>query len=235
MGRGWVNAVREAAGAKKGKAFTKIAKEIAVAVKLGGTNPEGNARLRLALKDAQKNSMPKDTVERAIKRGSGATDDAALEEVTYEGYGPHGVAVLVEALTDNRNRTVQDLRAAFVRGKGNMGESGSVAWMFDRIASIVAKAPAAGADAEEAAINAGANEVEIWDEGQKLWHFIASPNDLAAVEKSLVDAGWEISKGEVSYKAKTPTTLSAEQEKDLQHFLELVEDSDDVKRTHLSV
>ncbi|MBS1983385.1 MAG: YebC/PmpR family DNA-binding transcriptional regulator [Bdellovibrionales bacterium] len=239
MGRGWVNNVRVAAGAKKGKLFTKIAKEIAVAVKMGGANAEGNARLRSALRDAQKNSMPKDTVDRAIKRGLGASDEAALEEITYEGYGPHGVAVIVEALTDNRNRTVQDLRAAFVRGKGNLGETNSVLWMFDRIASIVAKAPAAGGDPEEAAINAGANEVEEWHgeeatEG-KLWHFIADMTELDAVQKALTAAGWEVTKGELSFRPKTPTEIDEAQEKDLQHFVELIDDSDDVKRFHLSV
>lgn len=233
MGRGWVNGIREAAGAKKGRLFTKIAKEIAVSVKMGGANPDGNPRLRSALRDAQKNSMPKDTVERAIKRGSGAGDEAALEEVMYEGYGPHGVAVLVEALTDNRNRTVQDLRAAFSRGKGNLGEAGSVGWMFDRVASVVAKAPAAGGDPEEAAINAGANEVEAWEDGTQ--HFLAAPNDLEAVEKGLTAQGWEIVKGELSYRPKTPTEINDEQEKDLRHFIELIDDNDDVKRFHLSV
>ena len=237
MGRGWVNNIRVASAAKKGKVFTKIAKEIAVSVKLGGAHPEGNARLRTALRDAQKNSVPKDTVDRAIKRGLGGGGEAALEEITYEGYGPHGIAVLVEALTDNRNRTVQDLRAAFVRGKGNLGEFGSVSWMFDRIASIVAKAPASKPDPEEAAINAGANEVEGADgeNGEKLWHFIAEPNSLAEVEKALAAEGWEIVKGEISFKPKTPMTLTPEQEKDLDHFIELIDDSDDVKRFHLSV
>jgi YebC/PmpR family DNA-binding regulatory protein len=234
MGRGWVNAVREASGAKKGRLFTKIAKEIAVAVKMGGGNPEGNPRLRSALRDAQKNSMPKDTVDRAIKRGLGSGDESALEEITYEGYGPHGVAVLVECLTDNRNRTVQDLRAAFVRGKGNMGESGSVAWMFDRVAHVLAKSPSASVDAEEAAINAGADEVVSAGEPQQ-WEFFAAPAALAEVENSLTQAKWEIIRGELSYKPKTPMELSPEQEKDLQHFLELVDDNDDVKRLHLAL
>lgn len=233
MGRGWVHGVRLVAGAKKGKLFTKIAKEITVAVKMGGgANPEGNPRLKTALKDAQKNSMPKDTVERAIKRGLGATDEASLEEVTYEGYGPHGVALLVEALTDNRNRTVQDLRAIFVRGGGALGEAGSVQWMFDRVASIIAK-PSKPADAEEAAINAGANEVEDLGDGQ--WRFLADPPSLDVVQKSLVEQGWEVLTGEVAFKAKTPTTLTAEQEKDLEGFIENLHDNDDVKRFHLSL
>lgn len=232
MGRGWVHGVRLQAGAKKGKLFTKIAKEITVAVKMGGGNAEGNPRLKSALKDAQKNSMPKDTVDRAIKRGLGATDEAALEEVMYEGYGPHGVALLVESLTDNRNRTVQDLRAIFVRGGGNLGEAGSVQWMFDRVASILAK-NTTGVDAEEAAIMAGANEVE--DLGENEWRFIADPSALDEVQKALGEQGWEIHKGEVAFKAKNPTELTSEQEKDLENFIENLHDNDDVKRFHLSL
>jgi YebC/PmpR family DNA-binding regulatory protein len=233
MGRGWVNAVREAAGAKKGKLFTKIAKEITVAVKMGGANAEGNPRLRAALKDAQKNSMPKDTIERAIKRGSGAGDEANFDEVLYEGYAPHGVAMLIEALTDNRNRTVQDLRSAFTRGGGNLGEAGSVQWMFERVGRIEARAPEAKADAEEAAIMSGANEVEELETQE--WCFYTAPSDVEAVAKSLADMGWEVHKHELSYKPKTPAELNSEQEKDLQEFLVLIDDNEDVKRIHLAV
>ena len=236
MGRGWVNAIRTASAAKKGKVFTKIAKEITVAVKLGGANPDANARLRSALKDAQKNSMPKDTVERAIKRGTGGGDEAQLDEIIYEGYGPHGVAVLVEALTDNKNRTVQDLRAMFVRKGGNLGEAGSVQWMFEKVASIKAKPKKAGLDPEEAAILAGANEVEASEDdetGEPVSHFIAAPGDLEAVTKAL-EADWEITKSEHSYRAKTPATLSEDQEKDLSAFVEALHDNDDVKKFHLS-
>lgn len=233
MGRGWVNAVREAAGQKKGKVFTKIAKEITVAVKIGGANPEGNARLRSALKDAQKNSMPKDTIERAIKRGSGAGDEANFEEVVYEGYGPHGVAVIVEALTDNRNRTVQDLRAAFVRGGGNLGESGSVGWMFEKVGQVIGKAPKGVGDTTEVAIEVGADDVEDFENGE--WSFYTQIPEIENVETALSARKWEIVKAEAMYKPKNRTELSSEQEKDLQEFLELVNDNDDVKRIHLSV
>lgn len=234
MGRGWVHGVRVAAAAKKGKIFTKIAKEITVSVKMGGPNPEANARLRSALKDAQKNSVPRDTIDRAIKRGTGEGNEADFEEVTYEGYGPHGIAVLVESLTDNRNRTVQDLRAAFVRGGGNLGESGSVQWMFEKVASVTAKPPKAGVDPEEAAIMAGANEVTALDEtGEFL--FFGATSDLEMMQKSLADQGWEIEKAEISFKAKTPMELNSSQEKDLQDFLELVNDNDDVKKIHLNL
>ena len=233
MGRGWVNAVREAAGAKKGRLFTKLAREITVAVKMGGANPEGNARLKSALRDAQKNSMPKDTVERAIKRGTGEGQEAQFEEVTYEGYGPHGIAVLVEALTDNRNRTVQDLRAQFVRGGGNLGESGSVAWMFDRLGLVVARAPQSGVDPEEAAINAGADSVE--EDTPREFMFWGVAQDFEKIASSLQAQGWEVVKNEITYKPKTPAPLTEAQQADLQKFLELVDDNDDVKRIHLAV
>jgi len=233
MGRGWVHGHRMEAGAKKGKLFTKIAKEITVAVKIGGVNPDGNPRLRVALKEAQKNSMPKDTVDRAIKRGSGPSDEAALEEITYEGYAPHGVAVLIETLTDNRNRTVQDLRSIFTHSGGNLGESGSVLWIFDRIASVIAK-PLKAMDPEEAAIMAGANEVEdLGEEGE--FRFIADPNDLDKVQKLLAEMNWEVVKGEIAFKSKTPANLNAEQEKDLEEFIDKLHDNEDVKKFHLSV
>jgi YebC/PmpR family DNA-binding regulatory protein len=232
MGRGWVHGVRVVAAAKKGKIFTKIAKEIAVSVKMGGASPESNARLRSALRDAQKNSVPKDTVERAIKRGLGGGNEALLEESTYEGYGPHGVAALVETLSDNKNRTVQDLRSAFTRSGGSMGETNSVGWMFDRIGSVIAHSAKKG-DIEEAAIMVGANEVEALEEDQV--HFICTPSDLDSVTKALGEQGWEILKSELAYKAKTPKELTPEQEKDVQEFLEMLNDNDDVKRVHLSV
>lgn len=234
MGRGWVHGVRVASAAKKGKAFTKIAKEITVAVKLGGPDPDSNPRLRSALRDGQKNSMPRDTVERAIKRGTGATNEADLEEMTYEGYAPHGVAFLVECLTDNRNRTVQDLRAIVTRKGGNLGEPGSVQWMFDRLASIVGSHADATIDtAEEAAINAGANEVE--DMGDGHWHFWANMTEMDAVVKSLQTQGWEVAKSELAYKPKTPMELGEAQEADVKVFLEAVDDHDDVKQVFLAV
>jgi len=234
MGRGWVNAVREAAGAKKGKLFTKIAREIAVAVKSGGDNPEANARLRMVLKDAREQSMPKDTIDRAIKRGLGVGSESAYEEVIYEGYGPFGVACLVEVLTDNRNRTVQELRALFVRSSGNLGEAGSVQWMFDKISSVIAVPTKEGMDPEEVAINAGANEVENLGEGQQ-FQFVGDPSELDTIQKSLAEQGWKILKGEMGFRAKNPTPIDSTQETELKAFLDKLEDLDDVKRVHLSV
>jgi len=233
MGRGWVHGIREASASKKGKLFTKIAKEIAVAVRTGGSkDPTGNARLRLALKEAQKASMSKDTVERALKRGSGESAEGQLEEILYEGYGANGVPVLVESLTDNKQRTVQDLRAIFVRAGGALGAEGSVAWNFDRVGSVIAK-DAKKRDAEEAAINAGADNVEAMDDGS--FQFICAVTDLETVQEALVKEGWEVTNAELIYKAKTASTINAEQEVLLQKLNDNLEDHDDVKRVHFAL
>jgi transcriptional/translational regulatory protein YebC/TACO1 len=148
--------------------------------------------------------------------------------------GPHAVAVLVECLTDNRNRTVQDLRATLVRNQGQMGESGSVMWSFDRIGSLIAKPKKQGLDPEEAAINCEANEVEAIGDGS--FQFISNPTDLAKVETALEDSkDWEVLKAELSYRAKNPVDLSEAQEADLRKFIDAIEDSDDVKRVHLAI
>ncbi len=234
MGRGWVHGVRIVSAARKGKLFTKIAKEIAVAVRTGGSkDPNSNARLRIALRDAQKASMTKDTVERAIKRGSGESSEGQLEEVLYEGYGASGVPVLVETLTDNKQRTVQDLRAIFVRGGGALGAEGSVLWNFDRVASVIAK-DAKSRDPEEAAINAGADAVEALEDGD--FQFIAPIADLESVQDSLIKQGWEVHKAEIIYKAKVPTTINGqEQEEQLRKLNDNLDDHDDVKRVHFAL
>lgn len=233
MGRGWVHGHREAAGAKKGKLFTKIAKEIAVAVRTGGSkDPNANSRLRLALREAQKASMPKDTVDRAIKRGSGESEEGALDEIVYEGYGAHGVPVLVETLTDNKNRTVQDIRAIFVRAGGALGEPNSVMWNFEHVCSVLAKDPK-GRDAEEAAIMAGFNDVQPVEDG--IFQFIGPKGDLDSLHEALGKEGWEIVKAELIYKAKTPSTLSEEQEPLLEKLNENLNDHDDVKRVHFAL
>jgi YebC/PmpR family DNA-binding regulatory protein len=233
MGRGWVHGIREASSAKKGKLFTKIAKEISVAVRTGGSkDPNSNARLRLALREAQKNSMPKDTVERAIKRGAGETQEGQLDEIVYEAYGAFGIPVLVEVLTDNKNRTVQDLRAIFVRGGGALGEPGSVMWNFDHVCSVLAK-DSKNRDAEEAAINVGANEVSSLDEG--VFQFIGDKNDLDSIQEGLTKEGWEVLKAEIIYKPKAPAELKPDQEEMLEKLNENLNDHDDVKRVHFAL
>lgn len=206
MGKGWKNPFKEAQAQKKGQLYTKMAREIAVAAKLGGADPVANARLKMAIDAAKEVSCPKDTIERAIKRGSGQLDDAAeIEELTYEGLGPSGVGFIVECQTDNRNRTVSELRNAFRKHEGSLGESGSVAWMFDRVCLVVGTKQNVS-DPEEDAIECGANEVESTDSGEYL--FWGDPTDLDHLRTQLQERGWTISMAELSYKMKNATPVS---------------------------
>ncbi len=233
MGKGWKTAGKMANAQKKGAVFTKVAREIAVSVKLGGPDPEANSRLRMALAAAKKISCPKDTVERAIKKGSGQLDDGAqIEEVTYEGYGPHGVGVIVEAQTDNRNRTAPEVRNTFKSHEGNMGETGSVAWMFNRV-SLVEGKKEGNFDPEEEAIEVGANEVIAGDDAN--FSFYGNPEDLSQITKALTERGWQIETSELSYKATNITEVNEEQKKDVFEFLSELEDHDDVHRVYATL
>jgi YebC/PmpR family DNA-binding regulatory protein len=233
MGKGWKKAGKLEAAQKKGAVFTKVAREIAVAAKLGGGDPAANSRLKLAIDAAKEVSCPKDTIERAIKKGTGQLDDGAIiEEIVYEGYGPHGVGILVECQTDNRNRTVSEIRNVFKSNGGNLGESGAVAWMFERVALIQGKKANVG-DPEEEAIEVGANEVEKEDDG--VYSFYAAPSDLDSVRTALQSRGWTISVAELSYKAKDKATISEEQKAEVYELLEALEDNDDSHRVHANL
>ncbi len=233
MGKSWKKAGKLEAAQKKGAAFTKVAREIAVAAKLGGGDPAANSRLKLAIAAAKEVSCPKDTIERAIKKGTGQLGDGSIiEETLYEGYGPHGVGVMVECQTDNRNRTVSELRSLFKTNGGNLGESGAVAWMFERVALIEGKKAVVG-DPEEEAIEAGANEVSSEDDGS--YSFYAAPSDLDSVRTALQGRGWEVTVAELSFKAKDPAKLSEEQLKEVYELLEVLEDNDDSHRVHATV
>lgn len=235
MGKSWKNPFKEANAQKKGAQISKLAKEISVAAKLGGPDPESNSRLRLAIASAKAESVPKDTIERAIKKGCGQLDDGKIiEEVMYEGYGPHQVGVLVECQTDNRARTAPDIRYIFKKHQGQMGEQGSVAWMFDRVGLVEGVGPAdKDFDAEEEAIEAGANEVEVLDETEKTYSFYTEADDLDNVQKALQDRGWDIKTCELSYKAKNKTAdLTEEQIKEIYEFLDALDDNDDTARIH---
>ena len=178
MGKGWKQAGIAANSAKKGAIFTKLAREIQVAAKLGGPDPNANSRLRMAIDAAREESCPKDTIERAIKKGAGLLDDGAqIEELSYEGYGPHKVGIIVECQTDNRNRTASEIRNIFNKNGGALGAEGSVMWMFDRVAMLEASKTGVN-DPEEDAIEAGAGEVERL-EGDKCL-FYGAPEDLKA-------------------------------------------------------
>ena len=232
MGKGWKNPVKVANAQKKGAVFTKLAREIQVAAKLGGPDPEANSRLRTAMDAARKQQCPTDTIERAIKKGAGLLDDGTIiEELMYEGYGPHGVGVLVECQTDNRNRTVPEIRMIFKSNDGNMGETGSVAWMFERV-GLVECTKDGTFDPEEEAIEAGANEVEKHEEG---YDFLTAVESIEDVKQALQARGWKISKSELSYKPKNKTTLTEEQMKDVSAFLNELDDHDDTSKVHATI
>lgn len=235
MGKSWKNPFKAAKAAQKGAIISKLAKEITVAAKLGGGDPDANSRLRLAINSARAESVPKDTIERAIKKGTGQLDDGkTIEEVMYEGYGPHQVGVLVECQTDNRARTAPDIRFIFKSHDGQMGEQGSVAWMFERVALIEGKGPQGRAfDAEEEAIEAGANEVEKSSNEDGGYSFFAAPEDLNQVQSVLASRGWEITTCELSYRAKNKTeNLNEEQKKEVYEFLDALDDNEDTSRIH---
>jgi YebC/PmpR family DNA-binding regulatory protein len=232
MGKSWKNAGKSENAAKKGQIFTKLAREIMVATKAGGPDPAANARLRLAIDDAKALSCPNDTIERAIKKGSGVlADGEIIEELTYEGYGPHGVGVIVECQTNNKHRTAPEVRTLFKSHDGALGESGSVAWMFDRVSLIEGKKDGTF-DPEEEAIEAGANDVEK-DEG--LYLFYGDPENLDSIKKALAARKWTITKAELSYKAKNITELNEAQLKDVHEFLEEVDEFDDSHRVHATI
>ncbi|MDG0816643.1 YebC/PmpR family DNA-binding transcriptional regulator [Bdellovibrio svalbardensis] len=233
MGKSWKTAGKVEKAQQKGQIFTKLAREIQVAAKAGGPDPAANARLRLAIDAAKKVSCPNDTIDRAIKKGAGLLDDGKIiEELMYEGYGPHGVGVIVECQTDNKHRTAPEMRHAFKSHEGNMGESGSVAWMFERVGLLEGTKPGTF-DPDEEAIEAGANEVSKGEDNT--YEFFTGAEDLDAVRDALVKRGWKIETSELSYKAKNITELSDEQKKDVEEFLNYLDDMDDTHRVHATI
>jgi YebC/PmpR family DNA-binding regulatory protein len=235
MGKQWKAGAKSANAQKKGAQFTKLAREIQVAAKLGGGDPDMNARLKMAISQAQKASVPKDTIERAIKKGSGELgDDVQIDELTYEGYGPHGVGIIVECQSDNKNRTVSEIKHIFNKNGGNMGESGAVAWMFERVCLLEGKKEDV-ADPEEEAIEAGANEVEPNNDDDGTFSFYGAPEDLDTIRTALADRGWEVSVAELSYKAKETTQITDEQKEEVIKLLEALEDNEDSHRVHVSL
>ena len=215
-----------AADAKRGQMFTKLAREIQFAARQGG-DPNFNFRLRLAVDKAKAENMPKENIERAIKRGAGLdTDGAQLEEVTYEGYGPHGVALYIQVVTDNKNRIVSELRRALTRGGGAMGESGSVGWLFDQKGLItVAMDPEDQDRIFELALDAGAEDVQFGDGVAEIYTL---PGDLQSVRQAFLDAKLKIEDAEVSMMAKTQISLSPADTLQLLNLIETIDDLDDV-------
>jgi YebC/PmpR family DNA-binding regulatory protein len=232
MGAQWKQKGREQSADAKGRLFTKLAKEIMVAARAGGADPATNARLRLAIDQARRASMSKDTLERAIKKGAGLLDDqAAFETVFFEGFAPHQVPVIVECLTDNKNRTAPNMRLLFK--KGQLGSSGSVSWDFNRCGAIEASPPSSSEDAEEAAIEAGAQEVEAAEDGQQ--RFITDPGDLDAVSKALSARGWQVTAANLVFIAKNPVKLEGEARAEVEAFLAAIDDDDDVQRLYVGL
>ncbi len=233
MGKSWKNAGKSENAQKKGQLFTKLAREIAVASKSGGPQPDMNPRLRLAIDAAKKVSCPNDTIDRAIKKGAGLLDDGKIiEELTYEGYGPHGVGVIVECQTDNKHRTAPEMRSVFKKHEGNLGETNSVAWMFARVGLIEAT-KSGSFDIDEEAIEAGADDVSKNDDNS--YEFACSVENLDVVRTAIQNRGWSIISASLGYKPTNMTDLSEAQLKDVQGFLTAVDDLDDTHKVYATI
>jgi len=216
--------------AKRGKIFTRLIKEITVAARMGGGDPDMNPRLRLAVDKAYESNMPKDNVERAIKRGSGGLDGVNYEQIRYEGYGINGAAVLVDCLTDNRTRTVADVRHAFLKHGGNMGSEGAVAFLFKHCGQLL-YAPGTSEDKlMEAALEAGAEDVIAHDDGSL--EVVTGPHDFARVKPALERAGFKAELAEVTMKPTTETAMSGDESVRMQKLLDALEGLDDVQEVY---
>jgi YebC/PmpR family DNA-binding regulatory protein len=217
--------------AKRGKIFTRLIKEITIAAKTGGGgDPDGNPRLRGAIVAAKAENMPADNIKRAIQRGTGELEGVSYEEITYEGYGPGGVAVIVDVLTDNKNRAVSEIRHAFSKNGGNLGESNSVGWMFSKKGVIVVAKSAAGEDKlTEIVLEAGAEDLN--DEGDH-WEILCDPKDFEAVTNALKAANITPEHAEVTKIASTYTKLEGSQANAMMRLLEVLEDLDDTQNVY---
>ncbi len=239
MGAQWKQKGRELEALKRGMVVGKLVREIIIAAKLGGAEPDLNARLAAAVEKARKNSVTRDTIDRAIKKGSGQTDEAVvIELVTYEGFAPHKVPVVVECLTDNRNRTAPEIRRLFKEGA--LGSPGCVNFFFDHLGVVEATHTDKTRDPEGDAIEAGAQNIEALDadevpEGSVGGRFLTEPKDLDAVSKWLKKAGWNITTSEMRYIGKNGPELTEEHRKQVVDFLHAIDDNDDVHRVYAAM
>jgi YebC/PmpR family DNA-binding regulatory protein len=216
--------------AKRGQLFSKLSRAITVAAREGGPDPSGNATLSAAIDKARSYSMPKDNIERAIQRGSGVSEGESFESIVYEGYGAAGVAILVEALTDNRNRTASDVRSTFTKHNGNLAEPGSVAWVFERRGSIIVDGEKHDEDeVMTVALEAGAEDMEI--DGTSL-QVITEPTDLAAVREALTEAGIELEAAHLTMIPKSTVTLDEADARRVLKLVDALEESDDVQEVY---
>ena len=216
------------ADALRGKITTKISREITIAVRMGGSDPTGNMKLKLALSKAKANNIPKDNIQRAIQKGAGALEGQSFEEITYEGYGPAGVAMMVSCLTDNRNRTAADVRHVFSKYGGNLGATGCVGYMFQQ-KGVFAVSKDTGVEEDDlmmVALEAGAEDIKNEEEG---FEIVTTPDTLDDVEKALADAGIEVEMAEITMIPDTMAELSAEDAERVQKMLDVLEDLDDVQ------
>ena len=219
-----------AADAKRGKIFTKLIREIATAARMGGGEPDANPRLRLAIEKARQANMPKDNIERAIKKGTGAGEGEAYEEVVYEGYGPGGTAIFIETLTDNKNRTVGEVRHVLTKHGGNLGASGCVAYLFEKKGLISFDLEGIDADALlETALEAGADDVV---ESEDLVEVVTTPADFEAVSGALAGAGFESQQAEITMQPSTTVALEGKEAETMLRVADALDDLDDVQAVH---
>jgi YebC/PmpR family DNA-binding regulatory protein len=228
----WANIKHKkaAADAKRGKVFTRAIKEVSVAAKLGGADPNFNPRLRLAIDKAKAGNVPSDNIERAIKRGTGELDGVAYEEVRYEGYGVGGAAVIVDCLTDNRTRTVGEVRHAFTKQGGNLGTDGSVSYLFKHCGLFLFPPGTSEEKAMEAALDAGAEDVVANEDGSV--EVICAPGDFSKVQEALESAGLKAEMAEITMRPTTENVLAGEDGQKMQRLLDALEGLDDVQNVY---
>ena len=219
-----------AADARRGKIFSKVIKEITIAARFGGGDPEGNPRLRAAIALAKSENMPKDNIDRAIKKGTGSLDGAAFEEVIYEGYGPGGVAILTQVLTDNKNRAVADIRHIFTKNGGSMGETGCVAWMFEKKGYLVLEKDKINEEAlMEWALEAGVDDIR---EQENEWEVITSVENFEKIRAALEEKKWPPSVAELTMLPKNTVTLEGKNAEQMLRMMETLEEYDDVQNVY---
>jgi YebC/PmpR family DNA-binding regulatory protein len=219
-----------ATDAKRGQAFTRLIKEITVAARIGGGDPEGNPRLRTAIAAAKADNMPKDNIDRAIKKGTGELEGVSYDEFLYEGYGPGGAAVLIEAMTDNKNRTTADIRHIFAKGNGNLGEAGCVAWMFEKKGYIVVEKSAVDEEQlMELALDAGADDIQ---EDEKEFEVVTDPGAFDAVKEALDGAGIQYLLAEVTMHPQSVVQLEGKNAEQMLRLMEQLEDHDDIQKVY---
>lgn len=226
---------KNAQDAKRGKIFQKLSREIYMAAKASGPDPDTNPALRLVMDKAKAANMPNDNVERAIKKATSATEGENYDEVSYEGYGPGGVAILVHALTDNRNRTATNVRVAFTRNGGNLGETGSVSYMFDRRGYLAIERAGLDLDEDamlEAVIEAGGEDLLTSPE---VFEIYTAPEDFTTVRDALTEAGFTLAQAELTMVPSTTTQVTSEQKEQLQRLVDKLEDDDDVSEVYTSL